>query len=50
MGDFGVKYANYTKQISKNFKILSFIEDKIIIFAANFIYKRYESNCKTKLF
>ena len=25
----------------KNFKILSFIEDKIIVFAANFIYKRY---------
>lgn len=27
-----------------NFEILSFIKDKIIIFAANFIYKRYESN------
>ena len=30
-------------------KILSFIKDKNIIFVANFIYKRYESNCKTKL-
>lgn len=33
----------------KNTTILSFIKDKIIIFAANFIYKRYESDCKTKL-
>ena len=29
--------------------ILSFIKDKIVIFVANFIYKRYESNCKTEL-
>ena len=34
---------------SQKIKILSFIKDKIVIFAANFIYKRYESNCKTKL-
>ena len=40
---------NYTKTKYKNTVILSFIKDKIIIFAANFIYKRYESNCKTKL-
>lgn len=33
----------------KNTTILSFIKDKIIIFAANFIYKRYDSDCKTKL-
>ena len=30
-------------------KILSFIKDKNVIFAVNFIYKRYESNRKTKL-
>lgn len=33
----------------KNFKILSFIKDKIVIFAANFIYKRNESDSKTEL-
>ena len=46
---FGVINANYTKQISKILGFLSFIKDKIIIFAANFIYKRYEGNSKTKL-
>ena len=33
----------------KNMAILSFIKDKIIIFAAHFIYKRHEGDCKTKL-
>ncbi len=33
----------------ENFMVLSFIKDKIIIFAKNFIYKRHESNCETKL-
>ena len=33
----------------KNTVILSFIKDKIIIFATNFIYKRHEGDCKTKL-
>ena len=33
----------------KKTTILSFIKDKIVIFVANFIYKRYESNCKTEL-
>ena len=28
---------------------LFFIKDKMIIFATNLIYKRYENNCKTKL-
>ena len=40
----GAKNMNYTKTKYKNTVILSFIKDKIIIFAANFIYKRYESN------
>ncbi|MBR3433857.1 MAG: Rha family transcriptional regulator [Bacteroidaceae bacterium] len=33
----------------RKFGILSFIKDKIIIFAANFIYKRYESNYQTSV-
>ena len=33
----------------RKFWILSFIKDKIIIFAANFIYKRYESNYQTSV-
>lgn len=49
MGDFGDQICKLYKTNLKNFKILSFIKDKIVIFAANFIYKRYESNCKTKL-
>ena len=43
-GRFWGQICKLYKTNLKNFKILSFIKDKIIIFAANFIYKRYESN------
>ena len=42
------QYILYNTKI-KNPQDLSFIKDKIIIFAAKFIYKRNESNSKTEL-
>ncbi len=52
-GDITSKYIGQIYKLYKtnvkNCSVLSFIKDKINIFAEISIYKRYESNCKTKL-
>lgn len=48
-GRFWGQICKLHKTNPKKIVVLSFIKDKIIIFAANFIYKRHESNCETKL-
>lgn len=49
IGAYPLEKCELYKTKCKNQKFLSFIKDKLAIFVANFIYKRYECNCKTKL-